>query len=63
MNCMIETVRSITAADRAANRNWFSQVTNGAGVVTHALVDMHKHLRQASVSPLGVGLPVPVGAQ
>ena len=47
MNCMIETVRSMTAADRAANRNWFSQETNGAVVVTRALVDMHEHLGQS----------------
>ena len=49
---MIETVRSMTAADRAANRNWFSQETNGAGVATHALVDMHEHLRQSRGRPV-----------
>ena len=48
---MIETVRSMTAADRAASRNWFSKEMNGAGAVTHALVDMHEHLRQSRGRP------------
>ncbi len=47
LNYMIETVRSMTAADRGADRNWFREETNGAGVVTHAIVDMHEHLGQS----------------
>ena len=47
LSYMIGTVRSMTAADRAADRNWFRTETTGAGVVTHAIVDMHEHLGQS----------------
>ena len=44
---MVETVRSMTADDRGADASWFGQEMTGAGVVTHAIVDMHEHLGQA----------------
>ena len=44
---MVGTVRSMTAEDRGADASWFGQETTGAGVVTHAIVDMHEHLGQA----------------
>ena len=47
LNYMVEAVRSMTQADRAADRNWFRTETNGAGVVMHALMDMHEHLGQS----------------
>jgi hypothetical protein len=47
LNYMIESVRNMTQADRDADARWFSQETNGAGVVTHAIVDMHEHLGQS----------------
>ena len=47
LNYMIGTVRSMSAADRAADRNWFRTETTGAGVVMRAIVDMHEHLGQS----------------
>lgn len=47
LNHMIASVRRMTAADRAASRNWFRTPTTGAGVVQHAIVDMHEHLGQS----------------
>lgn len=44
---MVGTVRSMTAEDRGTDASWFGQETTGAGVVTHAIVDMHEHLGQA----------------
>jgi len=42
----------MTAADRPANRNGFSRETNGAGVVAHALVGPHEHLRRSKGRPV-----------
>ena len=47
LDYMVEAVRSLTAADRGADASWFGQETNGAGVVTKALADMHEHLGQS----------------
>ena len=47
LNYMVESIRSMTAEDRGADASWFGTATNGAGVVTHALVDMHEHLGQS----------------
>jgi hypothetical protein len=47
LNYMIEAARSMTAADRGADASWFGTATTGAGVVTHAIVDMHEHLGQS----------------
>ena len=47
LNYMVESIRSMTAADRGAGASWFGTETNGAGVVTSALVDMHEHLGQS----------------
>ena len=44
---MIESFRSMTAADLAADASWFGQATNGTGIVGHAVVDMHEHLGQS----------------
>ena len=47
LNYMVEAARSMTADDRAADAEWFGQATTGAGVVTHAIIDMHEHLGQS----------------
>jgi hypothetical protein len=47
LNYMIESVRSMTPPERSAEASWFGTPTNGAGVVTHAIVDMHEHLGQS----------------
>jgi hypothetical protein len=47
LNYMIGTVRSMSAADRATDRNWFRTETSGAGVIMHAIIDMHEHLGQS----------------
>lgn len=47
LNYMVESVRSLTAADRAAEASWFGTPTTGAGAVVHAVVDMHEHLGQS----------------
>ncbi len=47
LNYMIESVRSLTGPERNAEASWFGTATTGAGVVTHAIVDMHEHLGQS----------------
>ena len=47
LDYMVEAIRSMTAEDRGADASWFGTATTGAGVVTHALVDMHEHLGQS----------------
>ncbi len=47
LNYMVEAVRSMTPDDRAADAEWFGTPTTAAGVVVHALVDMHEHLGQS----------------
>jgi hypothetical protein len=47
LNHMIASVRSMTEADRVADRNWFRTETSGAGVVQRAIMDMHEHLGQS----------------
>ena len=47
LNHMIESVRSMTGPERNAEASWFGTATNGAGVVMHAIVDMHEHLGQS----------------
>ena len=46
-NYMIESCRNMTAADRAADAEWFGQAMTAAGVVGHAVADMHEHLGQS----------------
>ena len=46
-NYMIDSCRNMTAADRMADAEWFGQPMNAAGVVGHAVVDMHEHLGQS----------------
>ena len=47
LNYMVEAARSMTPADRAAAAEWFGTPTTAAGVVTHAIIDMHEHLGQS----------------
>lgn len=47
LNYMVESIRSMTGAQRNAEASWFGTATTGAGAVTHALVDMHEHLGQS----------------
>ena len=47
LNYMVEAVRGMTPEDRAADAEWFGTPTTAAGVVVHALVDMHEHLGQS----------------
>ncbi len=47
LNYMVESIRSMTGAERGAAASWFGQETTGAGVVTFAIVDMHEHLGQS----------------
>ena len=47
LNYMVESVRSMTGPERTAEASWFGTATNGAGVVMHAIVDMHEHLGQS----------------
>ena len=46
-NYMIDSCRNMTMADQMADAQWFGQATNGAGVVGHAVADMHEHLGQS----------------
>jgi uncharacterized damage-inducible protein DinB len=47
MNYMIAAVGNMTPADRAVDATWSDRPTNGAGVVLHAVNDMHEHLGRA----------------
>jgi hypothetical protein len=47
MNYMIAAVGNMTPADRAVDATWSDRPTNGAGVVFHAVIDMHEHLGRA----------------
>ncbi len=46
-NYMIDSCRNMTAADQMAAAEWFGQETTAAGVVGHAVADMHEHLGQS----------------
>ncbi len=46
-NYMIDSCRNMTAADQMADAEWFGQATTAAGVVGHAVADMHEHLGQS----------------
>jgi hypothetical protein len=47
LNYMLESVRNMTGPELNADASWFRTPTNGAGVITHAIVDMHEHLGQS----------------
>jgi len=47
LDYMVESLRSMTGAERNADASWFGTPTNGTGVVMHSLVDMHEHLGQS----------------
>jgi hypothetical protein len=47
LDYMVESIRSMTGAERNADASWFGTATNGTGVVMHSLVDMHEHLGQS----------------
>ena len=47
VNYMVEAARSMTPPDREAPAEWFGTPTTAAGVVTHAIIDMHEHLGQS----------------
>jgi len=44
---MIDECQSMRAADLVADASWFGQATNGTGIVSHAVSDMHEHLGQS----------------